>query len=94
MARQRQNHQRDGSDISNVPVPNTLSDSLHTLTGHESIIAGMVEVASNSDDDDEGPVKYSTSFYVDEGGHTHVEVTEWWPPEYHVGGVVADVTLD
>jgi len=91
MARQRQNPQRGGDDITTVEVPDTLSDALRALTGHESNIVGLVEVASASD---EGPVKYSTSFYMDGDGHTHVEVTEWWPPDYHVGMVVADVALD
>lgn len=91
MAKQRHNSRGGGGDLTNVPIPDTLSGDLRTLTGHESTIVGLVEVASDSD---AGAVKYSTSFYRDSEGHTHVEVTEWWPPDYHVGLVVADVTLD
>ena len=91
MAKQRQDTQRSGEDITSMPVPDTLHDALRDLTGHESRIVGLVEVATATED---APVHYSTSFYVDGTGHTHVEVTEWWPPGYHVGLVVADVTLD
>lgn len=75
-----------------VPVSDALKHAVAAVTGHAGTVVGAVKVAKDTDADE--PDLIVIDIYVDKHGHTHVEISEMWPPGYHVGMVVADVVVN
>jgi hypothetical protein len=73
-----------------IPLTDELKQAVAALTGHAGTSLGAVQLDTTTE---QKPVKIVVDIYVDEHGHTHVEVSEMWPPDYHIGTVLADVVV-
>ena len=73
-----------------IPVTDELKQAVAALTGHAGTVLGAVELDTATQQE---PVQIVIDIYVDADGHTHVAVSEMWPPDYHVGMVLADVVV-